>query len=392
MFDYSRLLKDDYGLLDSQIELCELMVKHDNDIKKVCEAKGIPYENNSNIYRSLDSIKKRAARYGFNQNKSLSHPVQNGFAIKGTSTLYDDEGNPKLQWVKTEQEKQNAYDAFIKAIEDKLHEIEPRRPRKYNLNTEKDIMVKYPYSDAHIGLLTWHKEVGEDFDLDIAKDIYIKSIYELADGSIRAETAFLLDLGDTIHTDDQSNQTKASKHQLDVDGRFDKIYDTACFITISMIKILLEKHKYVIYRKTRGNHDPDSSIALAAHIEAYFRNEPRVIVERSPSQVFGYKFGKTLHVSTHGHKIKQEDLPDIAAHDFRHWWSDIDHLYCDTGHIHHKRVIETRNGICESHNTMAAGDSFNYGSGYRSKRLMQAIEYHKEKGEIGRKLVYAKYL
>ena len=313
--------------------------------------------------------------------------VGTGELLRGTSTLYDDDGKVKLQWVKTDALKQDILDAFKRSVEDITKKINPVDATPAPMYTNEDILVKYPLGDPHFGLLTWHKEVGEDFDLKIAKQSSLSAMQNLVDSAPNANECLILDLGDTLHTDDQTNKTKASGHQLDVDGRFDKLFDMALHILTSMINIALKKHNIVRFRKTRGNHDPDASIAIGAFIEAYYRNDPRVIVERSPSIFWSYKFGKTLHFSTHGHTTKQKDLPEIIAHDCKDVWSDCNFVYADTGHIHHQSVIETRSCICESHNSLAAGDSYNYGHGYRSRRNMKAITYHKEYGEIQRATV-----
>ena len=288
--------------------------------------------------------------------------VSGGEILKGTSTLYAEDGSVKQQWVKTDVEKQSILEAFANSIESMSGKIEPIEPSSFNGTFDSDILVKIPIADAHIGLLTWHKEVGVDFDLDIAKGIYTEAMSRLVEASPHADTCLLLDLGDTIHTDDQSNQTKASKHQLDVDGRFDKLFDMTLHILCSMIDIALTKYPEVVFRKTRGNHDPDASIAIAAALEMRYSNEPRVTVERSPSIFWWYKFGKTLHFSTHGHTVrKQTALPEIAAYDCKSVWSDCDFVYIDTGHVHHQQILETRTAICESHNSLTAGDSYNYG-------------------------------
>lgn len=320
--------------------------------------------------------------------------IESSQILKGTSTLYKSnpetgEPEPVMQWVKTDTEKEAVLDTFQEAVDTIVNShVKPSLPIKQRtINTSDDLLVKYPFADAHIGLLTWHKEVGEDFDLEIAKKVYTEAIQRLVVSAPAASTALILDLGDTIHTDDSTNQTKASKHILDVDGRFDKLFDMALHILVTIIDLVLQKHDKVIFRKTRGNHDPDTSVAIGAFLEAYYKDNPRVIIERTPSLFWYYKFGKTLHFSTHGHTTKQKDLPEIAAHDCKKVWSDVDFVYIDTGHIHHQNIIETRVAICESHNSGAVGDSYNFGHGYRSKRNMKAIVYHKTKGEIGRNIV-----
>ena len=56
-------------------------------------------------------------------------------------------------------------------------------------------------------------------------------------------------------------------------------------------------------------------------------------------------------------------------------------------HVHHQQILETRIAVCESHNSLTAGDSFNYGHGYRSLRNIKAITYHSDYGEISRNIV-----
>jgi len=281
-------------------------------------------------------IAERVAKYRKDGTLPLDsgNSVSIGEVLKGTSTLYDMDGDVVQQWVKTDVSKQDQLAAFEKAVNSLTEKITPIAPSEFSGHYESDLLVKIPIADAHIGLLTWHKEVGTDFDLDIAKRLYTEAITRLVDSAPKADTCLLLDLGDTIHTDDQSNQTKASKHQLDVDGRFDKLFDMTLHMLCAMIDISLTKFPNVIFRKTRGNHDPDSSIAISAALEMRYLNEPRVTIERSPNLFWWYKFGKTLHFSTHGHTVrKQTALPEIAAHDCRKVWSDCDFVYIDTGQL-----------------------------------------------------------
>lgn len=371
-------------------------IKHDVfvDIAKLCnyDIKNMtthirqsinPQANPKDIARRLNTYRLK----GFLPLDSGNH-VSAGEVLKGTSTLYDESGQIVLQWVKSDSDKESQLAAFESAIDKLTSKIVPIETTEFNGSIDADLLVKIPVADAHLGLLTWHKEVGVDFDLTIAKDLYTEAMTRLIASAPNASVCLLLDLGDTIHSDDSSNQTKASKHQLDVDGRYDKLYDMALHIVCSMIDVALTKYPRVVFRKTRGNHDADSSIGISAALAMRYRNEPRVVIERSPSLFWWYKFGRTLHFSTHGHTVRQQKaLPEIAAHDCKSVWSECDFVYIDTGHVHHQQILETRTAVCESHNSLTAGDSYNYGHGYRSLRNIKAITYHKDFGEIGRNIV-----
>lgn len=318
--------------------------------------------------------------------------------VKGRSTLVDEEGNVKLQWIKEDTNEKLRIETLMNSIEKFIGSIEPRaeilldtRDSRYSSdsrdNSRDDILVKYPIADAHIGLLTWGKEVGVDWDIKIATEKFRRVFQMVVDSSPNSSECLILDLGDMMHTDDSSNQTKTSGHKLDVDGRFDKVFDAVLAVTTSMIDIALEKHERVIFRKTRGNHDGDISVAIGAFLEAYYRNNSRVTIERSPSLFWWYQFGKTLHYSTHGHTVKQKELGEVVAADCRSIWSEVDFVYCDTGHVHHQQILELRTCVCESHNSLVAGDVYNYGHGYRSGRNLKSIIYHREFGEIGRNVI-----
>lgn len=122
--------------------------------------------------------------------------VSTGEILKGTSTLYDADGNVKIQWVKTNVEKEDMLKQFEEAVENIISSnVEPIEPTEFSGYIDEDILVKIPIADAHIGLLTWHKEVGQDFDLKIAEKIYTEAIYRLIAASPSAGTCLLLDLG-----------------------------------------------------------------------------------------------------------------------------------------------------------------------------------------------------
>lgn len=317
--------------------------------------------------------------------------ASDSLALKGTSVMFkhDEDGTkrPVLNWVKTDKKIEDTLADIENYLTDKANELPPIKPTYFDSYTDDSILVKYPIGDAHIGLLTWKEEVGASFGLEEAKSMYLGAMEMLVKSSPNSHTALIIDLGDYTHNDDQTNRTKGHGHQLDVDGRFGKIFDTAVFIAENLISIALTKHENVIYRVTSGNHNPTASIAIGAVLEALYRNEPRVKIERSPSLFWWYQFGKTLHFSTHGHTVKKDSLPEIMAHDCKEIFSETDYRYIDVGHFHHKQVVESRIATIEVHNSMAAGDSYNFGSGYRSQRVMKSITYHKEHGEIARSLV-----
>lgn len=320
---------------------------------------------------------------------TLSGKLCGPMYVKGTTTLVDGDGVAKLQWIKEDAKKNMEATKFMEAMEmfiDKMDTV--RSPVVLDDIIFRDsLMVKYPIADAHLGLLTYKDQVGVCWGLEEAVDAFKTGVKLLMDRAPNCGVGLILDLGDMVHVADSTGKTRGHGHVLDVDGSLAEIYEAAIEVIVSMIDEALKHHKIVVFRKTIGNHDGDTSLALGVFLKRLYKNEPRVVIEADSNLFWWYHFGNSLHFSTHGHTVKQKDLPEIIASDCKDIWSGAKYVYADTGHVHHQEVLETRTVKCESHNSLVPGDSYNYGSGYRSGRLLKSIIYDDTYGEIGRSIV-----
>jgi hypothetical protein len=87
--------------------------------------------------------------------------------VTAESTLFDAEGNVKLTWVKTKAENDERRD-WLQAIRDmggELPQVEPVAAP----SDASELLVVLPIGDPHVGLLSWHEDAGENFDLDVAE-------------------------------------------------------------------------------------------------------------------------------------------------------------------------------------------------------------------------------
>lgn len=336
------------------------------------------------IQKSVELVKRKAAKQGYSPEHGMVHSVPEPFIVKGHSTLYDKDGNTKLQWVKTtveESQFESMVKDFVQMLSEDIKGLSPivAKPKL----CEKDILTIIPMGDPHFGLYAWQEDAGDNFDLNIAEKLTCSAIDRLIQSSPNSETALLLNLGDMFHADNQKNVTN-SGHQLDVDGRWAKVQQVGLKATIYCLQRLLEKHQNVIFRINKGNHDGHSSYALALMISCYFANEPRIHVDLSPSVAWYYQFGKVLIGSTHGDTIKGKDMLSIMAADKPVEWGASKYRYWYVGHVHHKDVKEYHGGVVEYFRTLAARDAWHQGQGYRAGRDMCSIILHKEYGEIER--------
>ena len=70
-----------------------------------------------NIQQSLAKLTLRAAMQGFSPAHDMNHIAPSPYVVKGVSTLYDAEGKPKIQWVKTQLDAEQADKAIREFIE-----------------------------------------------------------------------------------------------------------------------------------------------------------------------------------------------------------------------------------------------------------------------------------
>lgn len=267
------------------------------------------------------------------------------------------------------------------AIEDTKGALKPVKPPK---RFDADLLTLIPVGDPHFGLLTWAKEVGEDFDLKIAEELTFNAVDRLCSLTPSSHTGMLLNLGDFFHADNSSNRTPQSGNPLDVDGRFQLIAQVGFRAMIRCVRRLLEHHATVIVRNNRGNHDPHQSAMLSIALDAMFHDEPRVKVEMTPADFYYYRFGKTLIGSTHGDGPKLAELPLIMATDVPDDWAAASWRVWHCGHFHHDQVKDHPGCTVETHRTLATNDAWHKWKGYRSGRDMKGIIYDREHGEVSR--------
>jgi hypothetical protein len=342
------------------------------------------------VHRSLPQktikiLKEKAARRGYSPEHNMSRTVPEGYIVKGVSTYFDSDGNPRGQWVKSAIDNDRQLDIIrgvVEGIVESSKGIFPAAPAPQL--TDADLLTVIPMGDPHFGLMAWAKEVGENFDLNIAEKITFEAVDRLCIQGPESETALLLNLGDYFHADNSTNRTPQSGNSLDIDGRFQKIAEVGLRAMVRCIQRLLEKHKTVLVRNNRGNHDPHQAFMLSLCLSAWFNNEPRVMVDTSPSGFYYHRHGRVLLGSTHGDGAKLAELPLIMATDVPKDWAEADFRVWHCGHFHHDQLKDYQGCTVETHRTMAPNDAWHRYQGYRSFRDMKAIVYHKEFGELQR--------
>ena len=336
------------------------------------------------VLRVLATIKRKAALQGVSPEHGMTRPAPEPFAVKGTSTLYNADGEISAQWVKTQVDQESKLKLLNEVIFDSMQDFKGvYKPRKAPAKTNDSLMACYVMGDPHIGAYAHAAEAGENFDVKIAREDLLNATSRLVEVAPKTDRALIANLGDFFHADNRLNTTTRGT-PVDVDTRWPHVLQAGCMLMVDLITLALTKHSEVTVVNCIGNHDDHSSVMLSAFLAAYFHEEPRVKVIPNSNKFSYVQHGKVAIGFTHGDTVKLNALSEIMATDEPKLWSEAEHRYWFTGHIHHTTRQELRGCVVESFRTLAGRDAWHTNAGYRSGRDMFCIVHDKEFGEVER--------
>lgn len=309
-----------------------------------------------------------------------------GLRLKGVTALVDAEGRVMHKHVMAREGAgrdvlqvadllKKAFDGYVPAAE----------PIPAPPAASSSLLTLLPCNDWHVNMAAWGKQVGANWDLKIAEPTIGDAVVDVVARSPSSKIGVVLGGGDLMHINGKKAETANGTPQ-DIDSRYEKGLEVLQRLMVRTVDAARARYELVIVRILKGNHDEDPSPAIAHFLRAWYRNEPRVIVDTSPNLFWVYRFGSVMLAATHGHNVKIGEMPMIMAHRWAEDWGATKFRYAHGFHVHHTSKVATEgNGVlCETHQAPIPQDAWHYGSGYLSGRSLQAITYHETFGEIGR--------
>lgn len=325
------------------------------------------------------------AKKGYSPDHDMTHTVPDGFAVKGVSTLYREDGTVAAQWVKSTADAQRQRELLEAAFAGMADDLPRLKRTAAPKRLAADLLTCYVVTDYHLGMLAWSEETrDEPWDLSIAERLLVEWFASAIAQAPESETAVFAQLGDFMHFDGLDAVTPEHRNLLDSDTRFQKVVRSAIRVLRQVIDMLLAKHKTVRVLMAEGNHDPASSVWLREWFSAIYDAEPRVTVDTSPDPYYCIEHGSTSLFFHHGHKRNTGNIADVFAAKFRDVFGRTKHSYAHMGHRHHAELKESSLMIVEQHRTLAANDAYASRGGWISGRDAKAITYSKQYGEVSR--------
>lgn len=363
---------------------CYAAVQEHGGVVAAAKALGVQH---SAVSRRVREMKAKAAKAGYSPDHDMTRTVPDGYSVHGVSNYYtwkDEDGNTRGQWVKSRVDALKQQAAMQSAIEAACEDVPRVKPSKPPPPVQSELCNAYIITDYHLGMLSWHEETGDDWNLDIAERMLVDWFSASIAAAPPGQVAIFAQLGDFLHWDGMEAVTPASKHILDADTRFQKLVRVAIRVIRQILDMLLQKYPTVRVLMADANHDPASGVWLREMLAAMYENEPRIEVDQSADTYYCYEWGLTSLFFHHGHKKKLSQIVDVFVAKFREIFGRTKYSYAHTGHLHHKEVKETNQMTVEQHQTLAAKDAHASRGGWLADRSAQVITYHKRHGEVAR--------
>lgn len=242
-----------------------------------------------------------------------------------------------------------------------------------------DKMLILPISDLHFALRSSVLETGEEYNCDIAENLFFDVITDIVNrtSQYKFEKIVFTIGGDQANSDNITQTTTKGTQQDSSTGYFDmmeKLYG----MTIIAIDILAEIAPVDVIL-INGNHDKTVGISLANYCAAWFRNDNRVTVDTSPLPRKYITYGNTLFCFAHDGDVKK--LPQLIADEARKYWSNVTMTEVLLQHLHHEiEVKEEYNMRVQRLPTISAKSAWIVGKGYSARRQCKSFIFDRDCG------------
>lgn len=269
-------------------------------------------------------------------------------------------------------------------IED-LKKYSPSFPRiKRKVGKEKRLLVIDP-ADIHIGKLAEKVETGDDYNNDIAVQRVlegVKGILEEANPE-RIDKILFIGGNDILHVDNAKRTTTSGTPQ-DTTGMWHSNFQIAKDLYVQVLEILLGVAD-VHFVFNPSNHDYTHGYFLAHVVQAWFRNSTQITFDCSIAHRKYFKYYNNLIATTHGDGAKTQDLPLLMAHESPKYWSESNHRYVYTHHVHHKMSKDFIGVTVESLRSPSGTDSWHSRNGFSgAPKAVEGFIHDKQYGQLSR--------
>lgn len=259
----------------------------------------------------------------------------NGLEVDGGYTFaFDDEGN-KVATLRWSAKQREGVDDYVDRVKEAFNDLPPSVPVEAPDHIETDSLAFLPHADVHVGMRATEDQTGgRGYNRKEAEKRFKAGVSKCVFGIDPCHTALIVNMGDMMHSNDDTDMTPRSKHKLKTEGSHAENLLLSVQLTVYKIDLALQRHQNVIYRGIPGNHDPNIPAPMTIALQAHYRNEPRVTVVLSENEFWQENWGNVFLSGHHGHGRKAKDVCSVLPGKFAKAWGRATEWHYFTGHLH----------------------------------------------------------
>lgn len=236
--------------------------------------------------------------------------------------------------------------------------------------------------DVHFGSLTRKEETGIDYDINIAeKDLVDSTKFHLGFIENFNPERIVMPVGSDFFNVDTVNSTTTNGTFQSEDSTWKHTFEAGCALMLTCIDL----HKQLAPVDVMiiiGNHDTQRSFALGSFLSAWYRNDPLVTINNSPTQRKYFSWGTTLIGLSHGEERARTNYLGLMNLEAREECGKAVFKEFHLGHKHHLDVKEDLGFRVRGLGGLTATDGWHSKMGYGALRESQAFIINKESGII----------
>jgi hypothetical protein len=251
----------------------------------------------------------------------------------GVKTLFSSKivVKPRVDYVWNEEDAIKIFNNLKSDYKNKFN-ITPEQCRK------NDTILVVPIADLHYGLFSDILSNGNDYNLEIAEELFYYVINDIKSRNInkKFEKVVFIVGNDFVNADNLSNTTTKGTPQ-DNAGLWFTIVEKATQLIVNGID-MLSTIAPVDVQYVPSNHDLHTMFGIMQTIKAHYRNDNNVTIDTSPLPRKYYRFGSTMLALSHDVKVK--NALELVTTEAKNEWSNCEHVIYMLAHLHQSMIYE----------------------------------------------------
>lgn len=250
-------------------------------------------------------------------------------------------------------------------------------------------LFEFDLFDVHFGRLAWDEETGENYDIQIAKEM-IERVTENMLSKIKGYSIdrILLPLGNDFFNVDNKDGTTTHGTPQQEDTRWQKTFKRGREVCVNLIDTCSQIAPVDILI-VPGNHDEQRAFYLGEALECWYHNSQDVKVNNSAMLRKYYRYGNNLIGFTHGYYESLDKLPYIMASEASSDFAETKYHEWHTGDKHRKQDKTNEDGMTvRILSALTSIDAWTFNKGFKSERASTGFIWDKEMGLDG--IIYAR--